>query len=110
MIKEEDYKNALETIKKYQSQCSKCGTQFSDRWEWSANSFKLQLNIDCQSTNALFGEKANEIGFNHPAIQKGAGYQNLIIASGKELSYRLCPSCHRKFVRLVGNFLLNEKE
>jgi len=106
-ITQEDYTKALETIKKFQCQCSNCGTQFGDRWEWNANSFNLQLNIDCQSTDALFGNKANEIGFNHPAIEKGAGYQKLTISSGRDLPYRLCPSCHRKFVRLVGDFLQN---
>ena len=106
-ISTEDYTKALETIKKFQCQCSNCGTQFGDRWEWSANSFTLHLNIDCQSTDALFGDRANEIGFKHPAIQKDAGYQKLTIASGKDLPYRLCPSCHRKFVRLIGDFLQN---
>ena len=106
-ITQDDYTKALETINKFQCQCSNCGTQFGDRWEWNSNSFKLQLNIDCQSTDALFGEKANEIGFNHPAIENGAGFQSLTISSGRDLSYRLCPSCHRKFVRLIGDFLLN---
>jgi len=67
----------------------------------------LNLNIDCQSTTALFGERANEIEFNHPAIQENAGFQNLTIASSKNLPYRLCPKCHREFVKLIGDFLLN---
>ena len=106
-ISQEDYTKALETINKFQRQCSKCGTQFGDRWEWSANSFVLNLNIDCQSTTALFGDRANEIGFKHPAIKEGAGFQSLTIASSKDLPYRLCPKCHREFVKLVGEFLLN---
>lgn len=105
-ITQEEYINALETIKKFKCQCSKCGKQFSNRWEWSANSFFLRLNIDCQSTVALFGDKSNEIGFNHPAILPDAGFQSLSIESGKEKEYRLCPSCHREFVGLIGDFLI----
>jgi hypothetical protein len=107
-ITSEDYEKAREAFKRAECRCSKCGIQFRDRWEWSANALMLRINVDCQSTEALFGDKANEIGFKHPAIQKGAGYQELTIASGRELPYRLCPSCHRKFVRMVGNFLRND--
>ena len=105
-----DYKKALETIKNFKSQCSKCGTKVGDRWEFNANSFVLHLKFDCQSTEALFGEKANEIGFNHPAIQEKSDYQEVTIKSGKELPYRLCPSCNRKFARLIGDFIQNNQQ
>ena len=105
-ISKEDYEKALLIKDRFENSCSKCGNKIGTRWEYSANSFKLNLNIDCQSTNALFGERANEIGFNHPAIAKGSGYQGVTIESGIELPFKLCPSCNREFANLVGSFLI----
>lgn len=94
----------LETVNK-KCLCSKCGTPFGTRWEWSANRFKMDIDIDGQSTKALFGNDANKIGFNHPAIQEGSGYQKLILASRHDLPYRLCPTCHARLVGLIGGFI-----
>ena len=105
-ISKEEYEKALLIKDRFENSCSKCGNKICNRWEYNANSFKLKLNIDCQSTDALFGERANEIGFNHPAIAKGSGYQGLTIESGIELPFKLCPSCNRDFARLVGSFLI----
>ena len=107
-ISEEEYLKAVELKKKFENQCSHCGTQFCDRWEWSANSFRIVLNVDCCSTEALWGEeKYRDIEFNHPAIEKGSGYQGIVLKSGKNEPYRLCPSCNRKFMRIIGDFLQN---
>jgi ferredoxin-like protein FixX len=86
--------------------CSKCGKELYKGWEQSACNFTLNLNIDCQSTKALWGEDEN-IGFEHPAIEEGSGYQGLKIVSGKDKDYRLCISCHRKFTKMIGDWLKN---
>ena len=86
--------------------CSRCGKELSTRWEQGACSFTLNLNIHSQSTKYLWGENEN-IGFKHPAIKKGNGYQNLIIESGTNKDYRLCMDCHEEFTKMVGNFLKN---
>lgn len=49
-----------------------------------------------------------KIGFNHPAIKEGSGYQKVFIESRKESDYRLCWHCHRDFVKMVGDFLKND--
>tara|TARA_R110000765_G_C18486404_1_gene553342 strand:- start:46 stop:468 length:423 start_codon:yes stop_codon:yes gene_type:complete len=87
--------------------CSKCGKSLSTRWEESACHIKLEIGIDCCSTEALFGRDEN-IGFNHPAIKEGSGYQKVFIESRKESDYRLCWNCHRDFVKQVGTFLKND--
>jgi len=88
--------------------CSKCGKSLSTRWEESACHIKLEIGIDCCSTEALFG-RDEKIGFNHPAIKEGSGYQKVFIESRKESDYRLCWNCHRDFVKLVGTFLKNDR-
>ncbi|MEI8197909.1 MAG: 3-keto-5-aminohexanoate cleavage protein [Phycisphaerae bacterium] len=100
----------LEKIKnKFEKQCSHCGCQFGNTWEYSANSFRIALNVDCCSTQALWGEdKYRDIDFNHPAIEKGSGYQSIILKSGISEPYRLCPSCNRKFIKTIGDFLQNK--
>jgi len=35
--------------------CSKCGKELYKGWEQAACNFTLNLNIDCQSTKALWG-------------------------------------------------------
>jgi DNA-directed RNA polymerase subunit RPC12/RpoP len=105
-ISKEDYEKALLIKERFENSCSKCGNRIGNRWEYSANSFKLNLNIDCQSTKALFGERESEIGFNHPAIAKGSGYQGVTIESGINLPFKLCPSCNREFAKLVGSFMI----
>lgn len=89
------------------SLCSRCGRKLSERWEQSVSNFTLDINIDCQSTEALWGEGEN-IGYEHPAIERGSGNQKLKIASGEDKDYRLCVSCHRKFTRMIGDWLRNE--
>jgi len=86
--------------------CSKCGKDLLKRWEQNACNFRLTLNIDCQSTKALFGENEN-IGFKHPAIEDGSGFQGVVIKSGVDEDYRLCISCHRDFTKMIGDFLVN---
>ena len=105
-ISKEEYEKAIAIKNQSANSCSKCGNKIGERWEYSANSFKLDLNIDCQSTNALFGDRADEIGFNHPAISKDSNFQGVTIQSGIKLAYKLCPSCNRDFAKLVGDFLL----
>lgn len=82
--------------------CSKCGKSL--RWQKKDHYIKLEIGIDCCSTEALFG-KGEKIGFNHPAIKKGSGHQKLFIESKTESDYRLCRDCHKSFVKQVGNFL-----
>lgn len=84
--------------------CSRCGQKISTGWEQSSCNFDLSINIDCQSTQALFGDESN-IGFDHPAIAEKSNFQHLHILSGGDNNYRLCCNCHRDFVRMVGNFL-----
>ena len=86
--------------------CSKCGKELSKRWEQNACNFRLALNIDCCSTQALFGEN-EKIGFKHPAIEEGSGYQGVVIKSAVDSDYRLCISCHREFTKMIGDFLVN---
>jgi len=86
--------------------CSKCGKELYKGWEQSACNFTLNLNINCQSTKALWGEDEN-IGFEHPAIEEDSGYQGLKIVSGEGKDYRLCISCHRKFTKMIGDWLKN---
>lgn len=88
------------------SKCSRCGKELSTRWEQSACNFILNLSIDCQSTKALWGEN-EQIGFEHPAIKEGSGYQKLTIESGVDKNYRLCWNCHRDFTKMIGDFLRN---
>ena len=87
--------------------CSKCGKSLSTRWEENACYIKLEIGIDCCSTEALFG-RDEKIGFNHPAIKEGSGHQKVFIESRKESDYRLCWNCHRDFVKQVGTFLKND--
>lgn len=105
-ISKEDYEKALIITKQFENSCSKCGKPIGERWEYAANSFKLSLNVDSQSTIALFGDRSSEIGFNHPAIAKDSGYQSVRIESGIHGDFKLCPSCNCDFARLVGSFLI----
>lgn len=86
--------------------CSRCGKELYKGWEQSACNFVLSLNVDCQSTKALWGEDEN-IGFDHPAIEDGSGFQRLKIVSGSDKDYRLCISCHREFTKMIGDWLKN---
>lgn len=86
--------------------CSRCGKELHKGWEQSACDFRLILNIDCQSTKALWGEDEN-IGFEHSAIEDGSGFQRLNIVSGSDKDYRLCISCHREFTKMIGDWLKN---
>lgn len=119
MITKEELEKAQNIIKQHEieqlrlsrvsnrSCCSKCGKPLSTRWEESACHIKLEIGIDCCSTEALFGSD-EKMGFNHPAIKEGSGYQKVFIESRKESDYRLCWNCHRDFVKLVGTFLKND--
>lgn len=116
MITKEELEKAQNIIKQHEieqlrlsrvnnrSCCSKCGKPLSTQWEENACYIKLEIGIDCCSTEALFG-RDEKIGFNHPAIKEGSGYQKVFIESRKESDYRLCWNCHRDFVGLVGMFL-----
>jgi hypothetical protein len=112
MITKEELEKAQNIVKQQEieqlrSCCSKCGKSLSTRWEENACHIKLEIGIDCCSTEALFGRDEN-IGFNHPAIKEGSGYQKVFIESRKESDYRLCWHCHRNFVKQVGDFLKND--
>lgn len=101
----EDYQKAVELKKQFENQCSKCGGQLGNRWEYNANSFDLIIKVDCCSTQALWGNDYHEIEFNHPAIRKKSGYQELIFKSARNEPYRLCPSCNRDFIKMIGDFI-----
>ena len=46
-ISKEEYEKALLIKDRFENSCSKCGNKIGNRWEYNANSFKLNLNIDC---------------------------------------------------------------
>lgn len=119
MITEKELEKAHSIIKQHRieqlrlyrtnnhSCCSKCGKSLSTRWEENACYIKLEIGIDCCSTDALFG-RDDKIGLNHPAIKEGSGYQKVFIESRKGSDYRLCWDCHRDFVKQVGTFLKDD--
>jgi len=107
-ISKEEYDKAVLIKEQFENSCSKCGNTIGTRWEYGANGFYLELKIDSQSTVALFGEKSNEIGFNHPAIvEKESGHQFVKIKSGIDFPFKLCPSCNKEFSGIVGKFLID---
>lgn len=110
-LKSEDAKDLLLSL--YygddSSKCSRCGSYLTDIWDQSFAKFKLDIDVNCQSTYKLWGSNHN-LGFRHPAIDKeNSSMQKLIISSGKNENYRLCFNCHEKFIRMVGDFLRGTK-
>lgn len=116
MISEQELNDALKTIKDFLVQqqnnklaenkpcCSKCNKVLPiDRWEQNSCYIELEIGIDCCGLDALFGSKHPV--FKHPAIQEGSNAQKLIIKSHTKSEYRLCWSCHRDFVKIVGDFI-----
>lgn len=104
-ITQQEYDEAIKVVKQFEKSCSKCGGQIPDTWEGSANSFDIHFDIDCQSIHALWGEDVNTIGFKHPAIKEASNYQGLTLQARKGTKYQLCPSCNRKLIRIIGDFI-----
>jgi len=87
--------------------CSKCGNELPDTWEQRACGISIEINIDCCSSDTLWGYD-NNISFSHPSIQEGSGEQRIKIKTGNKSEYNLCIDCHKQFISTIGNWIKDD--
>lgn len=117
---EAEYENAKKIIKQYEDHqrkmiemrdrdtCSKCGgTAHSQSWEAQVCGFDLTIGVPSQSHKALWGDDSDHYYPHHPAYKDGANntMQQVHLKSSHSADYKLCMSCHSKFVKTIGDFL-----